>query len=98
MLIVKDKDTRDFLGIINTASQGAIVRVAEVLFKLVAGVSVGAGGGGRGGTGTPSRRGIEGSRREGRRSSGHCEFAGEYCGGRFGVRRWGIGYRWPIRR
>lgn len=64
--------------------------VAEVLFKLVAGVSAGARGGG---TGTPSRRGIEGSRRKWRRSSGHCKFAGEYCGGRFGVRRWGIGYR-----
>lgn len=62
MLIVEDEDARDPLGVINTAGEGAVVRVAEVLFELVTRVSVGAGGG----AGTPFRRGVYGSGREGR--------------------------------
>jgi hypothetical protein len=40
MLVIKDEDTRDALRVVDTASEGAIVRVAEMLFKLVTRVRV----------------------------------------------------------
>lgn len=98
MLIVEDEDAGDSLGVINTAGEGAVVRVAKVLFKLVARVSVGTGGR----AGTPARRGVSGSRREGGRGSGHCKFVdgkGGYCGlgGKFGGRKVGS-WVWAITR